>query len=654
MIKRIMIVLVLFVQANILAQNLKFGKVSKAEVEETFYPEDSTATAAYLYKYRRSYFDWDISQGGFNLITEIHQRIKIYNKEGFKHANHFVSYYRPDAGKSESVSKIKGYTYNLENGKIVKAKLSKENIFREKVNKYTSKVKVAMPFIKEGSVVEFSYRITSPYATSIDDVEYQKSIPIKKLKSQIEFPEYYSFNKTSKGYYSVPMKTSYKNGNIGDINFNIEVYTFEKDNIPALKDNEPYVANIKNYRGGIKFELAHTNFTIIGGIFKNYSTNWKDICKQIYEQPSFGSELKKSTYFKTDLENLLVNAKTDSEKINAIFEFVKNKIKWDGFYGIHAEKGVKKAYKENTGNVADVNLILTAMLREAGLNANPVLVSSKGHGIPLFPTLKGFNYVITMVKFDNNSYLLLDATEKYSRPNILPIRALNWKGRVVTKEGASDWVELNLLKHAVEDNMIMVKISEDLLTEGIIRTKYNNLNALKYRKRKNHIKEEDLITRYEEANKVEVDNFKVMYQEEINKPIVRNVKFSSENLIEEINGKLYIEPLLFLTEHKNPFKLKERKFPVDFTTSWKDSHKVSIEIPKGYSIEKIPEPIAIGLPDNIGYFKYQVKAVGNKISANCILQFNTSLIAPDYYSYLKDFYGKLVAKESEKIILKKI
>jgi hypothetical protein len=135
--------------------------------------------------------------------------------------------------------------------------------------------------------------------------------------------------------------------------------------------------------------------------------------------------------------------------------------------------------------------------------------------------------------------------------------------------------------------------------------------------------------------------------------VTRTVKFSSEDLLEEINGKIYVEPLLFLTQDKNPFKLDERKFPVDFATAWKDVNRVSIQIPNGYSVESLPEPLAIALPDNLGVFKYQVSQIGNQIKVFSILEFNSSMVPPNYYGYLKDFYSKLVKKETEKIVLAK-
>ena len=106
-----------------------------------------------------------------------------------------------------------------------------------------------------------------------------------------------------------------------------------------------------------------------------------------------------------------------------IFDFVKSKVKWNEYYGKYTSDGVKKAYKEQVGNVAEINLMLTSMLRYAGLNANPVLVSTRDNGIPLFPTREGYNYVISCVELPTGK-VLLDATNKYGSPNILPYTEL--------------------------------------------------------------------------------------------------------------------------------------------------------------------------------------------------------------------------------------
>lgn len=682
MLKRIIILLILTVQMSISAQNYKFGKVSKEELEEEFYPLDSTANAAYLYKNRRTYYKYN-NNSGFEIVNDIHIRLKIYSKEGFDNATFELPYVRSKSGEPEKISSIKAYTYNLsESGKIQEDKLSKKNVFDKTVSKFRHIKSITMPNLKEGSVVELKYTLSSPYTNYIDDLQFQYSIPVKKLLIDIETPEWLVFAKKNKGFFLIAPKESKRNGSISfknkvrtttkyntssagggfnatstsyennkqELAYNISEY--EGENIPALKNNESFVFNANAYRGGVKYELVGTKYP--NSAPKNFSKSWDDVTKQIYKSESFGKELEKQKYFKKDIDILLQTTSSEVDKLAKIFQYVKSTVKWNGYYNKYTNEGVRKAYETKTGNSAEINLMLTAMLRYAGLNANPVLVSSKGNGVPLFPTIKGFDYVISSVKTADNSFVLLDATEPFSTPNTLPSRVLNWDGRLVTATGESTWVKLNSIKHSSEENMALVKISEDLDISGFVRTKLDNLFALNFRKKNNHLKNEVLIEKYEDDNNVEVEDFKIQNEKVLDKPIIRNVKFISEDLIETIGDKIYIEPAFFLTKRKSPFKVEERKYPVDFIVPWKESNKVTIQIPEGYKIESVPESMAIALPDNLGVFKYQIVKGVNKIKTISILQFNQPTLSPQYYPYLKDFYGKLVKKESEKIVLSKM
>ena len=259
-----------------------------------------------------------------------------------------------------------------------------------------------------------------------------------------------------------------------------------------------------------------------------------------------------------------------------------------------------------------------------------------------------------MVEFDNGSYILLDATEIYSMPNILPERVLNWNGRKVTKEGLSTEVKLTPSKHSLEEHNILIQIDQNLNAKGLIRSKFGNLNALNFRKSNNQIKEESLINNLEDGYNIIIESHKVLNEFDLGKLIIRNIKFKSDNLIEGINNKIYIEPLLFLTKYTNPFKLENRNFPVDYTSPWKEKISTTFKVPKGYNVESLPKSMAIGLPDNLGVFKYQVTQKGEKISTLMIMQLNTPIVTPEYYSALKEFYAKMIKKQSEKIVLSKI
>ena len=89
-----------------------------------------------------------------------------------------------------------------------------------------------------------------------------------------------------------------------------------------------------------------------------YSTDWNSVVKTIYEYDDFGPELNKTGYFEDDLKKLLEGKNTPEEKILVILNHVKSNVKWNDYFGYDCDNGVRKAYKEKTGNIADINLML--------------------------------------------------------------------------------------------------------------------------------------------------------------------------------------------------------------------------------------------------------------------------------------------------------
>lgn len=666
--KHLFIVFVGLISLQLSAQEVKFGKITKAALQEKKHPLDSLAEAAYLYKSKEVFIEYT-SSNGWSLVTLVHERIKIYKKDAASYATEEIRLFKR-GGTDQEVNGLKGYTYNLEGGKIKKEKLQKSQIFENKISKNWYSKKFTMPNIKEGSIVEYKYRKVSPYFQYLDRIDLQHSIPIKKLDVLVKIPEYFVYKTHSQGYLQMYFKKFFKNkkirysyrsdgANVGgnttkyeeSIDLSYQHYELFKENIPAIESKEPYISSINNYKSSVKFEL---NSILMPNAQPQYfATSWDAVARRIYKTAAFGEELQKSNYYKTDLVSLLNGNTSEFEKATAIFQFVKLKMKWNGILGKYTSKGVRRAYKESVGNVAEINLMLTSMLRSAGLNANPVLVSTRANGVPMFPTIQGFNYVVSSVAFSDTSFALFDATAPYSLPNLMPLRTINWNGRLVKKNGTSIAINLVPTKHSVQDVNINVKLSSDGMVNGLMRSKYTNYNAYSYRVKNNHVKDSEVRTRIEEKNNIEIENFRITNKLKIGKPINELVKFSSEDLVEEIEGKLYIVPLLFRANNANPFKVDDRKFPVDFNAPWMDKNIISIQIPEGYTVESIPETTAISMSDNLGVFKFQVTHVGNKIKTMSVVQINKAIITPEYYQELKEFYNRIVKKQTEKIVLVK-
>jgi|TARA_B110000967_G_scaffold200232_1_gene235726 hypothetical protein len=658
------LLVVLFVCQITTSQNYKFGKISKEELQEKFNPLDSSATATYLYKYRKTFFEYH-QNTGFELITKVHERVKIYNPEGFEHATEAISLYKSSSSQ-EKVTGLKAYTYNLIDGKIEDTKLKKNGIFKTEKSRYRNETKFTMPNIKEGSIVEYEYKIRSPFYQNIDEFQFQHAIPIKKLEAEFQAPEYYNFKVNMKGFLPMIPKTEKRRDKItfnnkdrtgtrttfssSDLEFTKTVSTFNLENIPALKE-EPYVNNIDNYRSSAKYELSYVKLPDTP--VKHYSTTWEDVVETIYKSSNFGTELKKSGYYEDDIDALISTVSDPNIRMELIFNFVKSKVKWNEYYSKYTNDGVKKAYKEHVGNVAEINLMLTSMLRYAGLNANPVLISTRDNGIPIFPTREGYNYVISCVEFPAGK-VLLDATNKYSSPNILPYRVLNWEGRIIKKNGTSSLISLYPNENSKTTTLMLINLSEDGSIEGSCRSVKTNHSALSYRNRYNNSDENDFLEKLENKyDGLEVSDFKVNNLVELTKPIIEIYKFAIDNQTDIIGDKIYFSPLFFLKSKENPFKLEKREFPVDFGYPSTSLYRFTINLPEGYKVESVPKAEAFALPENFGLFKYNLSHNESTIQLLIETKINSPIISSLYYEALKAYFNKLIEKENEQIVLTK-
>jgi len=624
----------------ILAQDVKFGEVTLEELEEEYYPKDSSANAAYLYKYRYTYIQNE------SLVTEIYHKIKIYNKDGLDFATKRIKLYKSNSA-DERVSGLKANTYNLVNGKIEINKISKASIFRTEYHKRQDHYTFTMPNVKEGSIIEYKYKIYSPFFTNIDEYKFQHSIPVKKLYSKLYTPAFFRFKKKVKGFLPVIPKRDHKRD--ARIGVEVNITEYNMSDIPALED-ELYVDNIENYRSGVEYELVAINYTTHT---KYYSQTWGDVAKSVNKSDTFKNKINKKSYFKDDLDNLLSDVITNDDKIKKVFEFIKSKVKWNEIEGVYTFNGMPKAYKTGVGNVGDINLMLISMMRYAGLKANPILLSTKDNGIPRHPTIDGLNYVICGIEL-NNKVILLDATSKYTNQNILPIRTMNWFGKLIRPDNTIKNIVLTPIKLSTTITNMNVKLSTEGTINGMIRNVYRNHHGFQFRENYTKISNDDYLSEIESLNgNIEISEHKLDNIDNVDKPVVEIFSFSKDNYIEIIDDKMYFSPLLFFAMNSNPFLAEERLFPIDFVFPWNKKYQISIKIPDGYTLESIPKSIKIKLPNKLGEFVYLIKRSNNKIQLSCHTKMTYSKIPASQYAFLKQFYNQIIIKQGEKVILVK-
>ncbi len=649
---------VFFLNAN--AQDFNLGKVSLAELEEKFHPIDSSASAAILYKKAKTYFVYQSGQG-YIVHHEYEIRIKIYKKEGLKWANFSVNFQTENAKTQADILKFSNcVTYNLDKGVIVGTKLNDEGSFKTNINKYYNEASITMPNVKVGSVIEINYILKSERNIRFPVFFFQYEIPVNYAEYMTDIPELFIYKPIRAGYINVDSQInlvdarksySFKNNQYDDILFKYVQCNYKAAHIPALVA-ENYVDNIRNYRASIQHELERTRFP--NEPVKDYSITWEGVAKDIFDYIEFGRELKKEKYFEQDLLEILENTTTDTEKVSAIFKFVQNKMNWNKDYGILTDKGVKQAYTDGTGNVAEINFILIAMLNSAGIKSDPVLISTVENGVPVYPNRTVFNAVIAAAQVDEKQ-ILLDATNKYSQPNILPLEDLNWTGRLIKKDGTSQEINLVPKTLTTENTNLMFVVDNMGKISGQVRNLKTDYDALTFREKNEGFNKEIYLEKLEsDLTGIQISDYSVQNSKDLSKPIVENFAFASDNQCDIIEGKIYLTPLLFYKQKNNPFVQEKREMPIYFGYPKQSKYNINIEIPAGYNIESMPKPIKISTGENVGVFIFNCIAVGNKIQVQITIEINTAIVSPDYYDVLKDFFQQMIDKQNEKIVLKKV
>ncbi|WP_320053402.1 DUF3857 domain-containing protein [uncultured Acetobacteroides sp.] len=636
----------------------KFGKITPAEIDLKVYPKDSSASAVVLFDKGQFYYDFNSVTSDFKVVFHEHKRIKILKKEGEEYATVKIPVY----GKSESremINSFKAFTYNIIDGKQEKVKLDKSLIFKEKVNDNLSINKFTFPSVKEGSIIEYEIEITSGYDGYINDWHFQSSIPVAWSGYDVSIPEYYVFNRQTKGYNTFAESThsqesrSINFGGSSSILYTNYIDHFVMKDVPAFKE-EPFMDCKDNYLSMVSYELR--SIQIPGALYKDYNASWEGISKGMLDDSDFGGQIRTRGFFRDDLAAAIKNDTTQLSKIQTIFNLVKSKVKWNDVNNYWCKDGIKKAYKDGIGNCAEINLLLVAMLKEAGITAYPVILSTRSHGLIDFghPSSTKANYVVAVAEADGRQ-LFLDATRKYNQLGVLPLDCLNGKGRIV-EPGKFEWIELTPGTSPSKRNYYSeINISPDGTLSGKMQLAYLQNEANDKRASLFAQKEEDYKKNIQTSiGDCTIDSLKITnLKENLELPLYMFFQYNIPNRASIAGNNIFVNPFIIGKQTENIFKLEKRTYPINYGYPFQTRHIIQLNIPKGYTIDELPKNIAVGTSDKSAIVMVKYSVSEGVITIDYLLNVSKPIFLPSEYDEIKEIYNKIVEKHAEMITLKK-
>jgi len=644
------LILIFCFQITVKAQTYskEFGKIGQAEFDLATYAKDKSAEAVVFFDIGKSYF---ISgDNGFDVYFERSTRIKILSEAGIKWAEVGIPFYQ-EGSIFERVLEIEAYTYNFENGRLIKTPLNVANCHDEKVNEYWYVKKFAMPEVKAGSIIEYRYKISSQYVFNLRDWVFQWKIPNIYSEYEVRMIPFYEYSFLLQGANKFDSQTSYVDRGMshqfGSTSYQDMISNYVMKDIPAFNDEE-FISSVDDYIIKIDFQLCKIKYP--NGGQKDILTTWPGLIDDLIKNIDFGKYIAKCEKLAPKLlaqDNLA--GKTPKEKFDFIISYVKNNYNWNKYNGKFASKSPSNLINDKVGNCADLNLFTVGLLNAFGIEAYPVIVSTRENGKIKYdyPYNHFFNYVLISANIDG-AWILSDATEILNSNDRIPPRCINDKGLII-KEDKVEWVGLQCTAPSVSQTDLLIDFAGlDLNARAVISaTEYDALYF-----RNNYGEDKTKIKEMLSEKDYEPGDSSIIIENHLKVKDPYILKFETSFKTEKINDKIYFSPFLKEPIANNPLKQNTRSYSIDMTYPVKRVFNSTINIPEGYKVDFVPEDFKV--INNLFELVYSVKIEENKIVISFYYFFKNSVYSATDYSKIKYYFNEIVKKGNEKVVLTKV
>jgi len=609
--------------------------ISPAELQMTSVPEAPGAPAVYLY---RQVDRDDIGNHQYNYF-----RIKILTEEGRKYANVEIPFFNGN----EDVHSIKARTIRPD-GSIAnfEGKPIDKMIVKAKGVKYMAKV-IVLPDVQVGSIIEYHY---------MNQLKEHYVFDSHWILSEELFTKNAKFSLKPSNYFPVRFSWQGLPGGVAPKNDPGLVH-LEINNIAAFQ-TEDYMPPQNELKARVDFMYSEETEM-------QADKFWRKIGKKSNDEVE--RFVGKRNAMEQAVAQIVSPSDTPEVKLQKIYARVQQ-LRNTGYAAETTEqekkrekekaiKNVEDVWKSGSGSGREITWLYLALVRAAGLEAYPVLVSRRNEYFftPQMMDPHRLNDNVVLVKL-NGKDTFYDPGTAYTPFGILPWPETAVQGLRLDKDGGA-WVTTTVPDSTVSNiaRKADLKMTDQGALEGKVTVTFSGLEALSMRL---ELRNEDETTRTKYIEDVVREFIPVGIDVDLkNKPdwsssaptLVGEFEIKVQGWASAAGHRALIPVGLFGAPEKHVFEHAARVHPIyfDFPTARLDD--VTIELPLDWKVNSVPP----GHKDEGRVCSYNTTAENKQGTLHLTRNLNINMLVLDtkYYGALRKFFQTVKTTDEQQIVV---
>lgn len=593
---------------------------------------------------------WDIridDTGWEDLVLNHYVRIKIFTERG------------RDLNSKIEIPFINGVKIKDVAARTIKpdgtiVELAKDDVIEKMVVKVSGlKLRTktfAFPGIEPGAIIEYKWKeVRSNTSANNMRLQFQRDIPVQAVTYRIKPARKANFDVRP---------------------FNMAQFNFTKDkdgfqvttvnNVPAFRE-EPMMPPEDSVKSWAMVRYAGLFDTFLG---------YPLLASNVYIV--FQPFMKVDNDIKKKSAELIAGATTPDEKLQRIFEFCRDNIKNTddknaGFTEEQLEKlkDNKKpsdTLKRGVGSGGDINLLFAALVNATGYEARVALLPDRGRrfferNVYIPGALRPSSIVVR----SGETWKFFDLSQKYVTPPMMRWQEEGVDG--ILADSTTEWFKTPMSSHdkSKEKRVATLTLDENGTLEGDVTVEYTGHLAVE---RKLNNDDDSPVQREENLKEMvkgrmssaELSNIVIENATDPVKPFIYKYHVRVPEYAQRTGKRLFFQPGYFVKGVDALFSAGTRRYPVYFHFPWSEEDKVTISLPKGYTLDNADRPTPIKAGEicmheiNMGVTKDQTQLI---YSRKFFFGGQQTILFPvDSYSQVKRLFDEVHKSDNHMITLK--